>query len=94
MAIRKIELMHREFGASPGHKCQHCDNLIVRHRDRRYYKCEVYGISNSEATDWRLSYDACGMFNKVWFGGPIVRLVQPQQPETENLEGQECIFHD
>lgn len=94
MAIRKIDLMHRQFGICPGHKCKYCDNLIVRHRDRRYYKCEVYGISNSEATDWCLSYDACGMYNKVWGGNPLIRMVKPERPMEEAIDGQKTFFEE
>ena len=94
MATRKIDLMHREFGFSPGHKCQYCDNLIVQQANRRYYKCEVYGITDSEASDWRLSYDACGMYNKVYDGIPIIRLVRPSRNSAEPLDGQKSIFEE
>ena len=94
MAVRKIDLMHREFGFSPGHKCKYCDNLIVQQANRRYYKCEVYGISDSEASDWRLSYDACGMYNKVWDGNPLIRMVKPERTMEEVLDGQKTFFEE
>ena len=97
MTIRKIDLMHRQFGFSPGHKCQYCDNLIVQQANRRYYKCEVYGVTDSEASDWRLSYDACGMYNKVWFGNEIIRMVRPCSPTKKTvppIEGQENLFEE
>lgn len=92
MTIRKIDLMHREFGFSTGHKCQYCDNLIVQQANRRYYKCEVYGITDSEASDWRLSYDACGMYNKVYNGNPIIRLVRGYPTPPEEIDGQKTLF--
>lgn len=92
MTIRKIDLMHRQFGFSPGHKCQYCDNLIVQQANRRYYKCEVYGATDSEASDWRLSYDACGMYNKVYNGNPIIRLVKGYPTPPEEIQGQEILF--
>ena len=92
MTIRKIDLMHREFGFSPGHKCQYCDNLIVQQANRRYYKCEVYGATDSEASDWRLSYEACGLYNKVYNGNPIIRMVRPNSLPEEPIEGQIDIF--
>ena len=92
MTIRKIDLMHREFGVCPGKKCKYCDNLIVQQANRRYYKCEVYGITDSEASDWRLSYDACGMYNKVYNGNPVIRMVKGYPAPPEPLEGQESLF--
>ena len=94
MTIRKIDLMHREFGFSPGHKCQYCDNLIVQQANRRYYKCEVYGVTDSEASDWRLSYDACGMYNRVYNGNPIIRLVRPGAAPDTPIDGQETFFKE
>lgn len=92
MVLRKIDLMHREFGFSPGHKCQYCDNLIVQEANRRYYKCEVYGVTDSEASDWRLSYDACGMYNRVYNGNPVIRMVRPWPVPESPLPGQESLF--
>lgn len=88
MTLRKIDLMHREFGFSPGNKCKTCDNLIVQQANRRYYKCEVYGATDSEASDWRLSYDACGMYNKEYDGGDMIRLVRPDKAPDTPIVGQ------
>lgn len=61
---RKILAMHIEFGKLHGKTCKECCHLEkYRWRGKNYYKCKVYGISNSEATDWRLYYPACGAFN-------------------------------
>lgn len=64
MTERKIDAMHRRFGVCILHKCKDCDHLISgRYHDHIYHKCELYGLTHSEATDWRLSYQACGMYN-------------------------------
>lgn len=94
MAIRKIDLMHREFGFSPGNKCKTCDNLIVQQANRRYYKCEVYGATDSEASDWRLSYDACGKYNKEYDGRPIIEMVRSWPVPEEPLPGQQSLFKE
>ena len=92
MAVRKIDLMHRLFGKTDGKICKDCFNLYKRVWDKTYYKCTVYGDSASEATDWRLKYPACGLFNKDWrCGGEIVRLVKPEravESEEKPLDGQ------
>lgn len=92
MAVRKIDLMHRMFGKTGGQFCKDCDHLCKVSYDRTYYKCEVYGESRSDATDWVLKYPACGLFNKETNCKDIVRLVRSAtyNPEHENsvLEGQ------
>ena len=56
---RKIDAMHAHFGTCEGVQCKGCRHLISGEwHDRRYHKCELYGLSHSEATDWRLSYQA------------------------------------
>lgn len=88
---RKIELMHYCFGKDEKHKCRDCDNLIKQIYNRTYYKCSVYGETDSEASDWRLKYTACGMFNKEYNGRPIIELRRhcggKPEPEPE-LDGQ------
>ena len=64
MQERKIHAMHKRFGTCGLLRCKGCCHLIGgKYHDRQYYKCELYGLSHSEATDWRLSYQACGMYN-------------------------------
>ena len=97
MTIRKIDLMHRRFGKCEGHVCKECSNLTSHMYDKKYYKCRVYGESYSEATDWRVSYPACGMFNKEWKGGRIVELVRSgsefnRKRAEEPIEGQICFM--
>jgi hypothetical protein len=64
---RKILAMYLHFGKLVTDKtCKNCCHLKkFCWRGKNYYKCQVYGISNSEATDWRLWYPACGAFNAV-----------------------------
>lgn len=63
---KKIEKMHYLFGKIEGHKCKECSRLICVPglNGKRFYKCLNYGQSNTESTDWRLSYTACGLLNK------------------------------
>ena len=65
MKARKIDAMHERYGTYPA-QCRECDHCITgKYHDRRYSKCELYGMTHSEATDWRQSYMACGMYNRV-----------------------------
>jgi len=75
--VRKIELMHQIFGEYGSHLCGECNNLIEgKYRDRTLRKCQIYGLTHSEATDWAKRWPACGMFNKEYAGTPVVRLVR------------------
>ena len=62
MCLRKQQLMYALFGKEDGHKCRECKHLDAV--PGYYKKCRLYGNSASEATDWALSWDACGMLNK------------------------------
>lgn len=61
----KIAYMHSRFGKYDGEMCKECQHYIrFLYHDRYLLKCEVYGLSHSEATDWRASNTACGLFNQ------------------------------
>lgn len=84
MALRKIDLMHRQFGKCEGHTCRECSNLIKG--SWNYTKCKIYGDTPSQASDWTQKWEACGMFNKSWDNKPIIRLVRPSRKEREEQE--------
>lgn len=94
MALRKQQLMYKQFGMCDGHVCGECSNLVEgRYHDKILRKCKVYGMTHSEASDWAKRWLACGMFNKTYTGGPIMALVRPVRKQTEAtieepLEGQ------
>lgn len=54
--------MLRVYGQKCGYTCRDCKNLIALGRNATYYKCEKYGVTSSAATDWRLKYAACGLW--------------------------------
>lgn len=93
MSKRKIDLMHQIFGKAE-RMCKECDHFRrERYRDKLYRKCEVYGITNSEASDWKASYQACGLFNTPYpyKDNQIIRYVTPERKreiEAEPLDGQ------
>lgn len=84
MALRKIDLMHRQFGKCEGHTCRECSNLVKG--SWNYSKCKVYGDTPSQASDWTQRWLACGMFNKPWSGKPIIRLVRPSRQEKGEMQ--------
>ncbi len=92
--MRKIDAMHYHHGTSPGNKCRDCCNLVGgEYHDKHYYKCEAYGLTHSEASDWRLRYDACGLFNKPFdtVGHyPLIRVLRhaPKDHPAVQCDGQ------
>ena len=91
MTVRKIALMHQEFGKLDGHNCGECYHFHREfYRGKKYRKCDVYGLTNSEASDWAKSYPACGCFNKEWHGKNVIELVKHSSKKGFDfpLEGQ------
>lgn len=67
---RKPKSQYQEFKVMNGYsihsqnKCRDCKHLyIMNYHDKKYFKCQLMGISHSEATDIRLSY-GCKKFEK------------------------------
>lgn len=56
---RKIAAMWDYFGMLEGCYCGNCYHL----EDHGYWKCRIYGISASEATDWVKGWTACKAYN-------------------------------
>lgn len=66
-AIRTIRGKFREkWGTLEGsrHTCSECIHFIERKWDRKYFKCEVMGLSNCPSTDIRKSDKPCKLFRK------------------------------
>lgn len=92
--MKKIDLMHKLFGKNHAHKCEECSHFHSgRYHDRTLFKCDVYGLTHSEASDWRKSYLACGLFNQPYSGRNIIRLATPDTKTDDGpLEGQIKLF--
>lgn len=89
--LRKIDLMHKYFGKAESGICKDCEHYIrFYYHDKPYRKCDVYGNTNSEATDWKQSYLACGLYpDEAYSGKDIVRMVTGGKIRTEEqIEGQ------
>lgn len=90
--MKKIELMRKYFGNGPeGKKCKECVNCVkVRQADRQYRKCEVYGVTGSESSDWAGRWDACGHFGKEPEEGdiPVIKWKKNGTRKNEQLDGQ------
>lgn len=92
--MKKIDKMHSMFGTESGRICKDCDHLVVyRHHNRMVRKCEIYGDTRSEASDWAQSWDACGLIDREWHGIPIIKTSRWKDKKTdEQIPGQISIF--
>ena len=92
MALRKNNRMYELFGRNDAHECRTCNNLYGE--PGGYYKCLIYGRTASEASDWRLSYKACGLYNKDYKGDiPVINLNRGgKRGEDIQCEGQMSLF--
>lgn len=93
MTIRKIDAMHHYYGFGVG-RCEDCPHFIRHGWDKMYYKCLVYGISNAESTDWRKSWQACGLIDKPFPGGDtrVVDRITAAREEEKPIDGQLDMF--
>lgn len=96
MAIRKHDLMYQMFGKSEEvNKCKDCEYYTTfKYHDHTYRKCEIYGVTNSEASDWKGSAQACGLYP----GTPtlhrnVIRTVNGGKKRDETqIDGQMSLF--
>ena len=89
--MKKIEAMHNVYGKDAEHKCKECCNLSAYSQNRTWHKCEMYGISSSEATDWAKSSMACGKFNIPFDANknvPLIKKLKHEPRIDEPLPGQ------
>ena len=61
--LAHLATMHARHGlAAKGVCCRDCSHLVrVQHGGTKALKCRRFGISHSEATDWRAKWAACGL---------------------------------
>lgn len=57
--------MQELHGFTEGKTCKTCKHLICHRRSRRWYKCGLWIVSSSQATDIRLKDKACGKYEEI-----------------------------
>lgn len=82
--------MHILFGTADG-KCGDCKHFVQgRYRDLNLKKCEIYGLTHSEASDWAKRWQACGCYNKDVPNRNVIRLVRSSaEKESIQVDGQQ-----
>ena len=91
MNARKIDAMHILYGKGEG-CCDECPFFCEGYyHDKKLFKCSVYGMTHSEATDWRKKYEACGLKDKPRPDDrPVIDRLRGQRilMENEQIKGQ------
>ena len=89
---KRIEAMHDMFGYANDF-CKNCCHFGEYRYNRKYFKCKIYGVSSSEATDWRKNWQACGAFNVVTVRERDIYkyLARNKAKKDEPCEGQICM---
>ena len=59
---RRFKTMQELHGETPGHVCKECTHLVKLQFSKAYYKCAIWRLSHSTATDIRIKKTACGKF--------------------------------
>lgn len=91
--------MHYFFGKLDG-KCKNCEHY--RHWKenevcaRPLRKCSVYGITRSEASDWKAGYDACGLFpnRDSTYDREIIEFRIENKHGERQIDGQITLFNN
>lgn len=93
--LRKIDRMHALFGIEVGHTCGECCNFVSgQYRSKILRKCMVYGLSHSEASDWRKFWTACKMFDHEYSGRPVIEIATKVKEPDSPLDGQIGLFQE
>ena len=63
-ASRKFKTMQQIYGVKQGTKCKNCKHFI-RHNynNKTYFKCGLWRISSSSATDIRANQEGCNKYD-------------------------------
>ena len=71
---RRFKTMQELHGTNPHYKCRDCNFRMIFQYSKNYNKCCKWHVSNSTATDIKVSATACGLFEmrrgdiKVYMG--------------------------
>jgi hypothetical protein len=61
-SIKRMYYLHR---FAKGKVCRDCQFLErFYYHNNTYFKCNQYGITHGAATDWRLHWSACGLYQE------------------------------
>lgn len=65
VGAKKYKTMQQLHGTSEGKTCKTCKHCVAyRHNFKTYYKCDLWIVSSSKATDIRLKNTACKKYEE------------------------------
>jgi hypothetical protein len=88
----QLQRMHHYYGIDITNICGTCQNFVTgKYHNRILRKCERYGVTHSEASDWARSWYACGMHNVPLLDGerPLIEYCDRSRTQIiETIPGQ------
>ena len=94
---KQHDLMIKHFGRNVHHRCGECSNFARgQYHGKWLQKCERYGLSHSEATDWAQKWPACGMFDVAMPENdrPLMEYLDRRRPCRKDVPGQMSLFEE
>ena len=73
----RYKTLRELYGESPGHICRDCKHLLKVKYAKVYYKCALWFITASPATDIRVTKPACGKYEARQGAAETIRAVKP-----------------
>jgi len=61
---KQLSWMHHTHRTTEGKKCGDCEHFIRKQYANVYFGCLKYGDTGGAATDWRVNWEACGLFKE------------------------------
>ncbi|MCD8286180.1 MAG: hypothetical protein LUD50_03010 [Clostridia bacterium] len=91
---RAAEMQRLSGGTTDGHTCSECCNfLTITPTDRTVFKCKLYGVTRSQASDWAKSWRACAWFNQERPERNLMMVHAHEKKPVPQCEGQ-IVFTD
>lgn len=59
---KRYKTMQQRHGTTEGKKCGDCIHCVAHRQSKTWYKCNLWIVSNSSATDIRLKDTACRLY--------------------------------
>jgi len=64
LAPRMVTMLKMYGNGPQGKHCKSCAHLVIKQWDKRYFKCDLNKDTGGPASDWRVTWPACGKYGE------------------------------